>query len=48
MKKLTYWLLKYQFYLAKKSAEKETNSIVKKAKNHRVEIYNSALLMLSV
>lgn len=48
MKKVTYWLIKYQLYLAKKSAEKETNSIVKKAKNHRVEIYNSALLMLSV
>ena len=48
MKKLTYWLIKYQLYLAKKSAEKETNSIVKKAKNRRVEVYYSALLMLSV
>ena len=48
MKKLTYWLIKYQLYLAKKSAEKETNTIVKKAKNHRVDIYTSTLLMLSV
>lgn len=47
MKKLTALLLKHQLRKAKKSAEKELNTIVKKAKEHRVEAYETALLFLN-
>lgn len=47
MKKLTYWLMIYQLKCAEKSFEKETHSIVKKAKEHRLQAYKSAVLFLN-
>lgn len=40
--------MQYQLKQAIKSAEKETNSIVKNAKEHRVEVYKTALLFLNI
>jgi hypothetical protein len=47
MKRLTIWLIEYQLKQAVKSAEKETNIILKKAKEHRVEAYKTTLLFLN-
>ena len=46
MRKLSIWLMQYQLKQAMKSAQKETHSIVKKAKYHRVENYKTTILFL--
>ena len=47
MKKLAIWFMQYQLKTAEKSLEKETNSIVKKAKQHRVDNYKTTILFLN-
>lgn len=46
MKKLIYWLLKYQLYKVKKSLESEETTIIRKEKEHRIKVYESALIFL--
>lgn len=46
MKKITLWLMKYQLKKAKESLKKETNTIVAKAKKHRIKAFKSAIIFL--
>jgi len=46
MKTIIIWLLERELERCKKDLQKETHSIIKKAKEHRVETYKTALLFL--
>ena len=46
MKKLTIWLMQYQFKLATRQLDKEQHEVIKKAMQHRVDIFEATILFL--
>jgi len=46
MKTILIWLMERELENCKKDLQKETHAVVRKAKQHRVETYKTALLFL--
>jgi len=46
MKKITIWLMQYQLKLATRQLDKEQHTVIKKAMQHRVNVFEATILFL--